>query len=198
MKRSYWLVLAALSLTATAIQAQTCPTPVSGAIYTYVGSFNADHVVTECPVQGKPAEREEYHWTICVWRTGAGAIELSIAPASFSVDDDCGSIDNTSAAAIFDLLGVESVRRAVALGHLTAPSNCSSPAATTVTYATCVTRSGSGGSTAFAASGSALGRHGYSFCQSGSSIAVTATGTSGQATCGSGSESTCDGGSNLQ
>jgi hypothetical protein len=196
MKRSNRLVMAALCLIATGVQAQTGPTPVSSSSYTYIGSFNASHVVTECPSQGTAA-KEEYHWVVTLWRSSTDAMELSISPASFSVDDGCGTIGATSAAAVFDLLGTESVRMAAALGHLALPSSCSSPAATTVSYAPCVTRSGSGSSTTFSGAGSTLSRHDFSFCQSGGSIMVTATGTSGQTSCGSGSEPTW-GGSNLE
>jgi hypothetical protein len=196
MKRSYRLVMAALCLITTGVQAQTGPTPVSSSTYTYIGSFNASHTVTECPSQGTAA-KEEYHWVVTLWRSGTDAVELSISPASFSVDDGCGAIGVTSASTVFDLIGIESVRKAAALGHLVAASSCSSPAATTVSYVSCVTRSGSGSNTTFSGTGSTLSRHDFTYCQSGGSTMVTATGTSGQNSCGSGSESTC-GGSNLE
>jgi hypothetical protein len=197
MKRIYWLVLAALCLTTTALRAQSCPTPVSGAIYTYVTSFNASFEFDECQPLGAAKRRPDYHWTVCVWRTGPGAIELSINPASFSVEDSCNTIDNTPASTVFAVLGTESVRQAAILGHLTASSNCSSPSETTVTFPSCVTRTGSGSSTAFSTSGSSLCRSDYSFCQSGGTVIVALEGTSGASSCGT-AEPTCTGGSNLE
>jgi hypothetical protein len=125
-------------------------------------------------------------------------VELSINPASFSVEDSCNTIDNTPASAVFAVLGVESVRQAAILGHLSASTNCSAPSETTVTFPSCVTRSGSGSSTTFAASGSALCRSDYSFCQSGGSVMVEFEGSSGATSCSGGAEPTCTGGSNLE
>ena len=198
MRRFYPLALAALFLSATYLHAQTCPTPVSGLTYTYVTSFTASKEVYTCPNQGKAKPRTEYHWTICVWLTGQSTVELSVHPASFSVEDGCGTVDNATTASIFAVMGMESVRHAIALGHLSAPTNCSTPGGTFVSFPSCVTRTGTGDNTAFSTVGTALNRNEYTFCRSGSDTTVTYVGSSQGSNCSGGGESTYYGGGGLQ
>ena len=177
-----------LTIATLRLGAQTTPPPSFGA--TYIGTYAVRHEFEVSQGTVKKQDIMDYH--VCVWLTSLGGTELTISPASITIADD-GLIDDMTAGEIFDMLAGQAVRRGIALGQLAAAPNCSSPAETAVSYASCVGRTGSGSNTMFSTASPTLARHTFSYC----STSVTSTGCTGATSCGGTSEPTCTEGAGL-
>jgi hypothetical protein len=175
-----------LALVAIKLNAQTTPPPTPDA--TYLGTFSVSHQFEV--MQGTVKKQDVMDYNLCVWRTGAGSVELTINPDSISVDDD-GLIDDMTAEEIFRMLADRGVREGISQGYLPAPQ--SSSQTTAVSYASCVNRSGSGSGTTFSAASSTLVRQSFSYC----TTAVTSPGCTGATSCGGTAEPTCTSGAGL-
>lgn len=195
--KSSLLVLMAILLPSLYVQALAqgqCPVPSNyGAVL--IASDTVHATIPLVPLYETKGNRTAY-WVVYTWLVSTGGVEYTVDPNSVSIVDSCSEAPTTSTHMLFDLIGIESVKRGIALGYDSCATSGSR--STAVSFASCVTRTGSGSSTAFSLHGTALARNGYSFTCSGGVPSVTSTGSQGCGGCGTGYESTCGGGAGIQ
>lgn len=135
-------------------------------------------VLHECEIGGI-LKKTKTDWYVGVWQITGGAIEVEVEVETIEFPvDDCGVVNGMSTVELMSILAVASVKEAIAQSYLQCPSDCQTPNTTTAWMPSCVSRTGSGTSTAFTTcSGSGTCRRHYTVCGNANSPTITPTGS---------------------
>jgi hypothetical protein len=182
MKKTIILTWAACAVFATSLAAQSSvfPTPLG-----IDDAVAIDTVTTSLEVTAA-GKKAQLIVTTMIWGRASGGIELSIDASAIDVSGDIEVLAPMATYEIYDIICRGAVDTAIALGYAACPTSAS--AATGMTLARCVTRSG----VAFAVAGTGLVRRGYSYGCPSSGRTITMTGVSGTTTCTGGTDATTD------
>lgn len=199
MNKSIFRIAASLTLFVllkTTVLATTCPSHPTDSV-AYVDTTFSISVSIAGDASSRAdfdlAQTEDCHvrGEVCVWRTAGGGYEYHLVAESISADPGCDAIDSYSTIELFDMLSVAAVTRAVEIGR--SPCGTSQSFNTKVWSVSCVDRTGSGDSTAFATCPpvSFSSRALAVVCLGAGASQVTITGSVIGSSCTTGCEATC-------
>jgi hypothetical protein len=86
---------------------------------------------------------------VCTWVVSGGGTDITLDASSVHAVSGGGALDSTSTITLFSLFAQVAVAQSVAYGYLTCQATCGGGVSTHVFASSCVTRTGSGSTTAF-------------------------------------------------
>lgn len=86
---------------------------------------------------------------VCTWAVSGGGTDLTLDATSLQCVSGGSGIDTVPATTIFSLLAHAAVAQSIANGYLTCSETCGEGVSTRLYLASCLSRSGSGSTTAF-------------------------------------------------
>lgn len=130
-------------------------------------------------------------WHLILWSI-SGGVEIELVADSINVKvDPNNAIDSVSTVEVFNLLSRQSIVDAISRNYVSCPIDCQTPALVTVRTSSCVARSGSGVTTAFAPCTTGACRRHYSVCGNSTDPTITMTGSTTDGCVSSGCSGTC-------